>query len=85
MRLEIRARSVELFFNGVSQCQADRDIDARTTHSDVHVWASDPWHPAANARIANFYMVCDNDIATEGLQGGATCAASGGVQNHGGH
>ena len=30
---------------------------AGTTHSGVHVWASDPWHTAANARLANFYMV----------------------------
>eukprot|EP01044_Picomonas_judraskeda_P003660 COSAG03_NODE_306_length_9154_cov_7.381999_6_plen_123_part_00 len=30
-------------------------------------------------------QVCDNDIATEGLQGGATCAASGGVKGAGGH
>jgi hypothetical protein len=77
VRLEIRATSTELFFNGVSKCQSDRDIDMRTTHSAVHVWASDPWHTPANAMISNFYMVCDNDIAQDGLQGGATCAAQG--------
>ena len=76
VRLEIRATSVELFFNDVSKCQNARDVGARTTHVAAHVYASDPWHAPANAAIENFYMVCDNDIATEGLQGGATCATT---------
>jgi hypothetical protein len=60
-------------------CQAPRSAGTRTTHTGVHVWASDPWHPAALASIANLYMVCDNDMATAGLQGGGTCASEGGV------
>ena len=67
--IHIRATSVEVFFNGVSKCQADRG--SRTTHSAASVYASDPWHSPASATIANFYIVCDSDPAADGMQTGS--------------
>ena len=84
VRLEIRATAVEVFINGESKCSSDRA--QRTAHQGAHVYASDPWHPAAIATISNFYMVCDSDMDAEGLQaGGSTCASDGVKPSGGGH
>ena len=84
VRLEIRATAVEVFINGESKCSSDRA--QRTAHQGAHVYASDPWHPAAIATISNFYMVCDSDMDAEGLQaGGSNCASDGVKPAGGGH
>lgn len=66
VKLEIRATSIAIYFNDEVQVHCDRG--ARDTHTSARVWASDPWHAAANALLGNFYLVCDSDSSTPGLQ-----------------
>ena len=83
VKLEIRATSITVSYDNVEKCSGDRG--ARLTQSGAHVFASDPWHPAADTTIANFYITCDSDTSTPGLQAEpdedpiATCAASAGA------
>ena len=74
VRIEIRANAVEVFINDESQCQSDRT--ERTPHESAHVFASDPWHNPANAMISDFYIMCDSDMDTPGLQAGSSSACA---------
>ena len=74
VRIEIRATAVEVFINDESQCQSDRT--ERTPHESAHVFASDPWHSPANAMISDFYIMCDSDMDTPGLQAGSSSACA---------
>eukprot|EP01045_Picozoa_sp_COSAG04_P012722 COSAG04_NODE_868_length_9754_cov_10.610254_6_plen_1356_part_00 len=56
VRVEFRAGAVEVFYDDRSVCDASR-VDGRTTHEGAKVWASDPFYPAIDGKISNFFVV----------------------------
>lgn len=46
---------MHVYYNGVEMCTEPRAD--RTAFRDVKVYASDPWYPASDATIDNFYLL----------------------------
>ena len=53
--IEMTPSKVEVFLNGVSKCVGKRT--GRTPFTNVSVYASDPWHDAAEATIDNIFIL----------------------------
>jgi len=55
VKIDINPNNLEVFYNDVSKCTGDRG--ARQEFANARVFASDPWHDAANAVIDDLYVL----------------------------
>ena len=52
VRIEIRATTLAVYINGAEVQACRKSGRTRTSHSGVHVYASDPWEEAADATLS---------------------------------